>query len=120
MKKFWMPWILAALMLACSRPAEAPLVLPAAAEPSAKMHNDQGIRQFEAGRYKEALIKFTQAAVADSTTGEIQFNLGLAYHQRGDDEKAREHFLRAKAHAGGNPAIIRSPLLNTLLGSEPP
>ncbi len=120
MKKNWMPWIMAALMLACSRPAEAPLVLPAAAEPSAKMHNDQGIRQFEAGRYKEALIKFTQAAVADSTSGEIQFNLGLAYHERGEDEKAREHFLRARTHAKGNTAITQSPLLNQLLDAGPP
>jgi len=116
MKKIWIPWLVAFFFLACARPAEFPLLLPAAAEPSAKMHNDQGIAHFKAGRYREALIKFTQASVADSTSGEIQFNIGLGYHQQGDEAKAIEHFRLARQYAEGNSEILESPLLNKLLG----
>lgn len=120
MKKIWMPWFVIFVFLACARPSEFPLVLPAAAEPSAKMHNDQGLAHFEAGRYREALIKFTQASVADSTTGEIHFNIGLAYHQQGEKAKALEHFRLAIKYADGNPEITESPLIKKLLGAAGP
>lgn len=104
------------VVLACARPVETPLTLPVAAEPSAKMHNDQGIAYFKAGRYYDALIKFTQAAVADSTSGEIHFNIGLAYYQRGEKDKAFEHFRLARKYADGNPALTQSDFLSRQLG----
>ena len=75
----------------CDKTKETPLLLPAAAEPSAKIHNDQGIKYFNEGKYLDALIAFTQARVADSTAGEIYFNLGLMQHlkrQSGKNKKS--------------------------------
>ena len=71
----------------CDKTKETPLLLPAAAEPSAKIHNDRGIKYFHEGKYLDALIAFTQARVADGTAGEIYFNLGLMQHLNGNQEK---------------------------------
>ncbi|MFQ5443382.1 MAG: hypothetical protein ACE5EK_02075, partial [Nitrospinales bacterium] len=72
----------------CGKVDELPLILPVGSEPSAKIHNDLGIDHFKHGRYLDAYLQFNQAKVADNTTGEIYFNLGLASHMRGESEKA--------------------------------
>ena len=79
----------------CDKTKETPLLLPAA-EPSARLHNNQGIEYPNKGKYLEALIQFTQANVADSTTGEIYFNLGLMQHLKGNHEKAKTIFKNGK------------------------
>ena len=99
----------------CNKTTETPLLLPTAAEPSAKLHNNQGIEHFHNGEYFEALIKFTQANVADSTTGEIYFNIGLMRHLEGDQEKAKEFFKQAHDFANGNKNILESKLTKKYL-----
>ena len=95
----------------CDKTKETPLLLPIAAEPSAKLHNNKGIGYFNNGKYLEALIQFTQASVADSTTGEIYFNLGLMQHLEGNQEKAKNLFKKARQFANGNKKILESILI---------
>jgi len=99
-------------MAGCTQDNESPLTLPVAAEPSAKMHNDLGITHYHASRYMDALLQFMQAYAADKKTGEIHFNIALAFHKRGKLEKAAEHFSLAEEFAHGNEKILASPLLN--------
>ena len=99
----------------CDKTKETPLLLPAAAEPSARLHNSQGIEYFNKGKYLDALIQFTQANVADSTTGEIYFNIGLMRHLEGDQEKAKEFFKQAHDFANGNKNILESKLTKKYL-----
>ena len=94
----------------CDKTKETPLLLPAA-EPSARLHNSQGIEYSNKGKYLEALIQFTQASVADSTTGEIYFNLGLMQHLRGNHEQAKILFKQAHQFANGNKKILESKLI---------
>jgi len=100
----------------CDKTKEIPLPLPTAAEPSAKIYNDRGIKYFYEGKYLEALIQFTQANVADVTTGEIYFNLGLMQHLRGNHEQAKNLFKQAQQFANGNKKILESKLTGKHLG----
>lgn len=94
---------------------EPPLTLLPGAEPSAKSRNDLGIEHYQAGRFFEALLQFNQANFADPTSGEIHFNLGLAYLQEGKKENALKNFRKARKLARGNPKILQSKVLNELL-----
>jgi Flp pilus assembly protein TadD len=115
--KFWI--LILVLLLAfsgCSKELEeSPLTLRVGAEPSAKMRNDFGIEHYQAGRYWDAVLQFNQASFADPTSGELHFNLGLAYYQEDKKEKALKNFRRARKLARGNLKIIKSPILNELL-----
>ncbi len=102
----------------CGNDRELPLTLPVGAEPSAKLRNDRGISHYQAGRYLDALLQFTQAAAADRTAGEIHFNIALAFHKRGNSKKALEHFELAKKFAYGNVQILSSELLSQYLKPE--
>ena len=78
-------------ILGCSEGLnEAPLNLLPGAEPSAKSRNDLGIEHYQSGRYLDALLHFNQANFADPTSGEIHFNLGLAYLQGGWKKKSHQ------------------------------
>jgi Flp pilus assembly protein TadD len=100
----------------CDKTKETPLLLPTAAEPSARLHNSQGIEYSKKGKYLDALIQFTQASVADSTTGEIYFNLGLMQHLNGNQEKTKNLFKQAHQFANGNKKILESKLIEKHLG----
>lgn len=104
--------------MSCAKDHENPLILPVASEPSAKLHNDSGISHFQARRYQDALLQFMQAYAADKTTGEIHFNIALAYLKRGESKKAAEHFKLARKYANGNNKILASQLLDTYLNRE--
>lgn len=117
MKKVFLILIAALILAQCEYSGETPLILPAGAEPSAKIHNDRGIAHFSQGRYFDALLEFTQASVADATTGEIHFNMALALHVRGEPERAAEQFRLARKWALGNRKILESALLKKYLGS---
>ncbi len=112
-------WILILLLTStitnCNKTEETPLILPEAAEPSAKIHNDRGIKYFHKGKYLEALIGFTQASVADGTSGEIFFNLGLTQYMNGDKEKAKSFFKKALHFANNNKIILESKLIKKYL-----
>ena len=87
------------LLISCSNITEEPLTLRAGAEPSAKMRNDIGIEHFKAGRNFDALLQFNQANLADPTSGEIHFNLGLALWKENKKKRAFKHFLKARKFA---------------------
>jgi Flp pilus assembly protein TadD len=110
-------YILVFLLLtsSCTNIDEDPLNLLVGAEPSAKMRNDNGIEHFKAGRNFDALLQFNQANMADPTSGEIHFNLGLALWKENKKEKAIKHFKQARKLAKGNPSILESPLINRIL-----
>ena len=103
------------LTASCTNIGEDPLTLSIGAEPSAKMRNDIGIEHFLAGRNFEALLQFNQANLADPTSGEIHFNLGLALWNENKKEKAIKHFKQAHNLAKGNPKILKSQIVNKIL-----
>ncbi len=115
--KIWVLILLIALGTpGCSKDLnEPPLPLLPGAEPSAKSRNDLGIEHYQAGRYFDALLQFNQANFADPTSGETHFNLGLAYLQEGNKEKAIKNFRTARKLARGNPGILESSIANELL-----
>lgn len=116
MKRAFLLILLLIISLAgCSADQEASLELAVGAEPSAKMHNDEGRAHYKAGRHYDALLKFTQAKTADHTSGEIHFNLALALHQRGEPDRTKKQFILAKKFADGNVKILESALLNRYL-----
>ena len=94
---------------------EPPLTLLPGAEPSAKSRNDLGIQHYQTGKYLDALLQFNQANFADPTSGEIHFNLGLAYLKKNRKKKAKKHFRQARMLARENPKILESSILNKLL-----
>ena len=106
------------LFMGCTHVEEDPLILRVGAEPSAKMRNDEGINHFKAGRNYDALLQFNQANLADPTSGEIHFNLGLALWNENKKERAIKHFKQAKKLARGNPKILRSKLIKKILGEN--
>ena len=106
------------LISSCTNIGEDPLTLRVGAEPSAKMRNDTGIEHYKAGRNFDALLQFNQANMADPTSGEIHFNLGLALWKESKKEKAIKHFKQARKLAKGNPSILESPLLNKILNDN--
>jgi len=116
MKKLILILLFTLTITNCDKTKETPLLLPAAAEPSAKIHNDRGIKYFHEGKYLDALIAFTQARVADSTAGEIYFNLGLMQHLNGNQEKTKNLFKQAHQFANGNKKILKSKLIEKHLG----
>lgn len=103
------------VIVSCNKTDEVPLLLPPAAEPSAKIHNDRGIQFSHKGAYLDALIAFTQASIADSTAGEIHFNLALMQHQQGKQKQAKDHFRLARQFTDGNKKILGSNLLKKYL-----
>ena len=116
MKKLILILLFTLTITNCDKTKEAPLLLPIAAEPSAKIHNDRGIKYFHEGKYLDALIAFTQARVADGTAGEIYFNLGLMQHLRDNHEQAKILFKQAHQFANGNKKILESKLIEKHLG----
>jgi tetratricopeptide (TPR) repeat protein len=107
--------VLSLVISSCTNIDEDPLVLRVGAEPSAKMRNDTGIEHYNAGRNFDALLQFNQANMADPTSGEIHFNLGLALWKENKKEKAVRHFKQAQKLAKGNPSILESPFINKVL-----
>ena len=107
--------VFALLISSCTNIGEDPLTLRVGAEPSAKMRNDNGIKHYKAGRNFDALLQFNQANMADPTSGEIHFNLGLALWKEDKEEKAIKHFKQARKLAKGNPSILKSPFINSVL-----
>ena len=107
--------ILSLSFTSCNNINEEPLTLRAGAEPSAKMRNDIGIEHFKAGRNFDALLQFNQANLADPTSGEIHFNLGLALWKENQKKRAIKHFKKARKLAKQNPFILESPIMKKIL-----
>lgn len=90
---------------------QGPLVLPTSSNPEANMHNEEGISHYNQDHYDVALKHFQEAEKADSTIGEIHFNLGLAFDKTGDHGTATNYFQTAKDRANGNEKILKSEIL---------
>ena len=103
------------LSIGCTNVDEEPLNLRVGAEPSAKTRNDKGIEHFKKGRNFDALLQFNQANLADPTSGEIHFNLGLALWNENKKKRAIQHFKKAQQLAQGNPKILQSKLIKKVL-----
>ena len=114
-KRFKYLLVFLLLISSCTNIEEDPLALLVGAEPSAKMRNDNGIEHYKAGRNYDALLQFDQANMADPTSGEIHFNLGLALWKESKKEKAIKHFKQARKLAKGNPSILESPFISKVL-----
>ena len=116
-KNKFLKYLLVLLLLtsSCTNISEDPLALRVGAEPSAKMRNDNGIKNYKAGKNFDALLQFNQANMADPTSGEIHFNLGLALWKENKKEKAAKHFKQARKLAKGNQSILKSPFINNVL-----
>ena len=93
---------------------EGPLKLPEGADPSAVMHNDEGIAAWNQGDYRSALMHFSEASrIAPS--GETHFNEAISLDKLGRHGEAAMHFKAAKKHANGNQKILKSRILNAHL-----
>lgn len=95
---------------------EGPMELPDSAPKSAKMHNQEGIKHWNEGHYDVALKHFKESAAIDASNGEIHFNEAICLDKMGQHGKATMHFKAAKKRAGGNQAIVNSPILNAHIG----
>ncbi len=93
---------------------EGPLKLPEGANPSAVMHNDEGIAAWNKGDYRSALMHFSEASRIEPS-GEAHFNEAIALDKLGRHGEAAMHFKAAKKHANGNPKILKSRILNAHL-----
>jgi len=115
----WLGILCLFLMLTACGPSidEVPLEVAGGGEPSSRLHNTRGRLFFDEGKYFDALLGFKQAQTADPYSGEIHFNMALALHLRGEEDRARDEFALARKYAKGNTAILQSPLLNQYLGS---
>ena len=116
-KNKFLKYLLVLLLLtsSCTNIGEDPLALRIGAEPSAKMRNDNGIEHYRKGRNFDALLQFNQANMADPTSGEIHFNLGLALWKENKKGKAAKHFKQAQKLAKGNQFILKSPFISKVL-----
>ena len=85
---------------------EGPLNLPAASDPEANTHNDEGILHYKEGHFDIALKHFREAGKIQSEIGEIHFNLALALDKLGDLGDASKHFKVAQEYANGNALIL--------------
>lgn len=93
---------------------EGPLKLPKGADPSAVMHNDEGIAAWNRGDYRAALMHFSEASKI-SPSGETHFNEAISLDKLGRHGEAAMHFRAARKHANGNPKILNSRILNAHL-----
>ncbi len=95
---------------------EGPMKLPAGANADANMHNEEGIEHWNQGHFDVALKHFQAASKIDSSLGEVHFNEAICLDKLGRHGEATMHFKAAKKHAGGNDAIVNSPILNGHIG----
>lgn len=93
---------------------EGPLKLPDGADPSAVMHNDEGIASWNKGDYRAALMHFSEASKIDPS-GETHFNEAISLDKLGRHGDASMHFKAAKKNANGNEKILKSRILNAHL-----
>ena len=95
---------------------EGPMSLPAGSNAGAMKHNTEGIDHWGLGHYDVALKHFSAASKADSAIAQTHFNEAICLDKLGRHGEATMHFKAAKKHAGGNKAILDSPILNGHLG----
>jgi Flp pilus assembly protein TadD len=95
---------------------EGPMSLPSGSNAGAVKHNKEGIDHWNQGHYDVALKHFQAASKADSSLAQTHFNEAISLDKLGRHGEATMHFKAAKKNAGGNKAILSSPILNGHLG----
>jgi Flp pilus assembly protein TadD len=95
---------------------EGPMSLPDGSNAGAVKHNKEGIDHWGLGHYDVALKHFQAASKADSSIAQTHFNEAISLDKLGRHGEATMHFKAAKKNAGGNKAILDSPILNGHLG----
>ena len=101
------------LMTGCTHSHQhyVPLAAPAGANDTAAKHNQEGIQQFNQGRWDLAKQHFEQAVADNPKLAQAHYNLGLALYQLGNKADGRTHFMEAANLAPGDPVIWNSPAL---------
>jgi len=98
-------------------PAEYPaLELSAGANSNAKMHNDEGIKEYKGGSPEKAEMHFSEAVKADPKSAEAHYNLALSLDSVGKHRDASSEFKKALDLGSKNPAIANSQILKKHLG----
>lgn len=90
---------------------ESALVSPASVGKMAAMHNDAGIKAYEAKDYAGAEGHFREAVKLDPKFAEAHYNLGLALHGQKNHKDAAVEFKLAKKLAPDNKALVNSKIL---------
>ncbi len=106
--------LLALLVAPLAWADEGPLKLPPGTDPSAVMHNDEGIAEWNRGNYRSALMHFREASRI-APVGEAHFNEAITLDKLGRHGEAAMHFREAKKNANGNEKILKSRILNAHL-----
>jgi Tfp pilus assembly protein PilF len=78
---------------------------------AAQMHNSEGIKEYNAGKWVEAEHHFSEAVKADDKSAEAHYNLALSLDNLGKHKEATQEFDQALKLAPNNPAIADSTIL---------
>ena len=97
-------------------PQSVPLAILPMEEPEAAALNLKGIDQYHVGEWEAALELFQSALRVNPSLVEVHFNAGLALHQLGRHQEARQHFQQAGTLDPENRSIINSTLYRNHLG----
>ena len=92
--------------------ADHALKFPSGANADANKHNEEGITHYNQGHFDVALKHFQMASKIDPTIGESHYNEALSLDAIDRHGEATNHFYAARKYANGNPAILKSGVLN--------
>ncbi len=91
-----------------------PLDAPAGA--AGAMHNAEGIKHYNMGKWDKAEMHFMEAAKENGKLAEAHYNLALSLDKQGRHRDATKHFGEANKLGADNPAIANSEILKKHLG----
>ena len=92
--------------------ADPALKFPSSANAEANKHNEEGISHYNQGHFDVALKHFQMASKIAPSIGESHYNEALSLDAIDRHGEATNHFYAARKHANGNPAILKSGILN--------
>ena len=92
--------------------ADPALSFPSGANSEANNHNEEGISHYNQGHFDVALKHFQMASKIDPSIGESHYNEALSLDAIDRHGEATNHFYAARKYANGNPAILKSGILN--------
>jgi len=102
--------------IAADPTANPALELASGASADAKMHNEEGIKQYNEGYNEEAEKHFRAAVKADPKSAEAHYNLALSLDGVSMHKDATAEFKTALDLGSKNPAIANSGILKKHLG----